>query len=283
MSQYFNKNMPYFDNVTGDPLAFGVIYFGQPNTDPKDQDFNSKSPFTDRELTTPADAVQTLTSAGKMTGRLYLNGAYSVTVTDSEGADISVNPYYVGESSDQIVNDSTAPGATLSDALDGLLNRIATLEASGLSNNDIYPVGTLYLTTINENPGSRLGIGIWSAHAQGQVIAGVGGHTDGNGDARTFAVNDAEGAYNHTLTIAESADHKHFMFSGGIQSAANTIISGENITAREFADDGNNDQYIMKVASAGSATAGVTSSVGGNAAHNNVQPTVAVYIWRRTS
>lgn len=281
MSQYFNKDIPYFDSVSGAPLPFGKVYFGQPNTDPLDQDNNAKAPYTDRELTTPADSLQIMDIAGKLQDRLYLSGAYAIAYTDADDNVIESNPYYVGESTDQIVNDSTVTGATLTDALDELLARIEALEDDAVGLSDIWNInGNLYMTASNENPGSRLGFGTWAAYGQGRLIMGVGTGTDSNTDQLTVAGGDEGGVYNVTLTEAEIPEHEHFMFGGNVGSV--TSITGAVTVARTQNSTGNNQDYVLSSVS-GDPENGSTSAFGGADAHTNVPPYIAVYLWRRTA
>lgn len=280
MSRYFNKDTPFFADATGGGLTFGRVYFGQPNTDPTDQDNNAKSPFADRELLVPADSVQELDIAGKLPVRVYLEGAYSITVTDADGSVIDADPYYVGESTDQIVNDSTAPGDTLSAAMNGLLARISNLEQSAVSLEDIWPVnGPPYISFTNEHPGSRLGFGTWVADCQGRVLIGVGSNIDANGNTRTFAAGSTGGAYTVALTEEQMPAHKHFMFAADAGGGGN-LIFGDVPVARRF-ESGANGAYVMTQPLSPTISHGRTSSAGSGNAHENVQPWQAVYIWRR--
>lgn len=285
MSRYTNKDNPYFDDSTGKILPFGFVYFGKPNTDPTDQDNNAKTPYTDRELTTPADSVQTLTIAAKLPQRLYLSGAYAITVTDADGEVIDTDPYYVGESTDRIVNDSGVAGATLTAALDALLARVVALEDDAVALGDIWPIGSHYITSVNENPGSRLGFGTWVADSQGRAIVGVGTGTDDNSLGRTYAAGDTEGEYTHVITHAEMAEHTHMGFKLYTRTDASFLLDDPaEVAATRLDLSGNNIQYTMVRAPSGSTPdTGQSSAIGSDTAHNNVQPVLAVYIWRRTA
>lgn len=72
----------------------------------------------------------------------------------------------------------------------------------------------------------------------------------------------------HTLTSSEMPAHQHLVANG--VNATGTLTSGNYINYQ--ANPGTNNDYTL----AGSATGadrGLTSSAGGNGAHNNVQPT----------
>lgn len=279
MSRYINKDTPFFDNTTGEVLPFGIVYFGEPNTDPIDP-LNAKAPYENRQLTTPADATQTLTIGGKLQQRLYLDGAYAITVTDADGNVIDTDPYYVGESSDQIVNDSTVTGATISDALDALQTQITALQSSAVSLDTVFRVGGLYLTTVNEHPGSYAGFGTWTAEGQGRVLIGAGSGTDANGLVQAFTAGDTGGEYTHTLTAAKIPAHKHFMFGGTVFSAS--TIGGDVTVARSQNSSGSNQDYVLSPID-GTPENGTTSNTGSGEAHNNIQPYLTVYFWRRTA
>lgn len=279
MSRFLNKDTPFFDNTTGEVLPFGFVYFGNPNTDPTDP-VNEKAPYEDRALTTPADAIQTLTIGGKLQQRLYLSGAYAVTVTDSEGNVIDTDPYYVGESSDQIVNDSSVDGATLSDALDDLQSQITALSAASVSLDTVFPIGKIFITTENEHPGSYAGFGTWEAFGQGRMLIGVGSGTDANGLVQAFSAGATGGEYTHTLTTAKIPAHKHFMFGGTVFSAS--TVGGDVTVARAQNSSGSNQDYVLSPI-AGTPENGTTSNTGSGEAHNNIQPYITVYMWKRTA
>lgn len=285
MSKFISQDTPFFDDTNGAVLSLGKIYFGEPNTDPTDQVSNAKAPYTDRTLLTATDSLITLTTAGKLPNRLYLSGAYSITITDSADNVIDANPYYVGESTDLITDDSNYGGASLTATLDNIktqLDALAGLDLTSIYSN-IWRVGSLYLTTVNENPGSALGFGSWVAHAAGRAIVGVGQGTDSNAEAVAYTAGQEVGEYNHTLTEAELAGHTHELFAAAIQAAGDPgLTAAADYVAREFDKSGNNDQYIMKKSDS-APTVGASSSVGSGNGHNNVQPSIAVYVWRRTA
>lgn len=286
MSKYINQELPFFDNNDGSVVALGTIYFGDPDTDPTDQVSNAKTPYTDRALTTAADSEQTLTAAGKLSARLYLNGAYSITVKDSLGNQVFADPHYVGESTDGITDESDYSGASLTATLNTIkseLDPVKTLSLTAIY-GAIWPIGAIYITTVNENPQSRLSFGTWTAYSPGRAIAGVGTSTvDGNGDTISYTGGEEKGAVNHTLTEAEMPAHTHAMFTDSIQSAGNNIITASTDNcAKEYDNTGNNDQYqILKATNP--PTVGGTSSKGSSTAHNNVGPTKGTYMWVRTA
>ncbi len=123
---------------------------------------------------------------------------------------------------------------------------------SGSSSNDTtYPVGAIYLSVDSTSPASLFG-GTWE-QMKDRFLLGAGG---------SYAVNATGGEATHTLTINEMPRHSH------------------GISRDDAASSRNADGYIAS----GSYTydnTGTTNSTGGGAAHNNMPPYLAVYMWKR--
>ena len=124
----------------------------------------------------------------------------------------------------------------------------------------IYPVGSIYTNAgVATNPGTLLGFGTWSAFGTGRTIVGVD-----SSDTDFDAVRETGGAKTHTLTIAELPSHTHETTLRG---------NGEDETQNfPSASDNSDPSRTM--------TSGAT---GGGGAHNNLQPYITAYMWRRTA
>lgn len=115
----------------------------------------------------------------------------------------------------------------------------------------VYPVNSLYLTVGSENPATVLG-GSWSKLTGGVLAcAGTAGH------AAAGAVGGSK-----KISVGQMPSHAH-----NVEWPKWTGTDGS--PGNGFAYTGN----TIIVASA---------SVGGNAAHNNMPPWLAVYVWKRT-
>ena len=132
---------------------------------------------------------------------------------------------------------------------------VAAITAASI-NNLVYPVGSIYTNmAVATNPSSLLGMGTWVAYAEGRVLVGKAG-------SGTFdTLNEEQGAETTTLTIAQMPSHNHTYSIGSAQS--NTAMGTFK----------NSD----------TSSSPVTSSTGGGAAHTNLQPSVTVYMWKRTA
>lgn len=136
-----------------------------------------------------------------------------------------------------------------------------------LTTNKAFPVGAVYITYNNNNPGNFLG-GTWVQFGQGRVLMGQGEGNDGS-TSMSFTANDTGGEYAHKLTISEMPKHAH-KFQGFYNTTSGSPYS----------------QYILsrdKVSGDPNSVPSSEEYVGGNGSHNNIQPYIVVYFWRRTA
>lgn len=83
----------------------------------------------------------------------------------------------------------------------------------------------------------------------------------------SFTSNKTGGEYSHILTVNEMPKHKHDIQStSGVLSKSNKLYPFQMIQ--------NEGQYM---------DTNVCFSEGGSLAHNNIQPYLVVYFWRRTN
>lgn len=123
----------------------------------------------------------------------------------------------------------------------------------------MHPVGSIYMTTVETNPADVFGFGTWELWGAGKVPVGV--------DTEQDEFNEVEktgGEKTHTLTIDEMPSHSH-----------NAYLSGGNIPSRSgvLKYETNNAQLF------GSSIA----SRGGDQPHNNLQPYITCYMFKRTA
>ena len=132
-------------------------------------------------------------------------------------------------------------------------NTAATLQA-------VYPVGSIYINAaVATNPATLLGFGTWAAFGAGRVMVGIDS-TDTDFDT----AEETGGAKTVTLTTSQIPSHTH---------TATLMGNGEDEQQDlPAAGDNTNPSRTM-----------TTSATGGGAAHNNVQPYIVVYMWKRTA
>lgn len=124
----------------------------------------------------------------------------------------------------------------------------------------IYPVGSIYISISSSNPSYIMG-GTWQRFANGKTLVGIDEYdSDFNFPNRTG------GAKTHTLTTSEMPSHSHGF--NGNKMVGNGYGDGPaNVTA--------SGGWFQLHPS--------TSTEGGSQPHNNLQPYVTVYMWRRTA
>lgn len=128
--------------------------------------------------------------------------------------------------------------------------------------NSIYPIGSVYISLTETNPGTYLK-GTWEQFGQGRTLIGVGAGDDGT-NTQEFEVNTTGGEYKHKLVIDEMPSHNHKYYSPIVQ---------EVVPSNNTATYGNyTKSYTID-----------TDSAGGDGYHNNVQPYVTVYFWKRVN
>ena len=141
--------------------------------------------------------------------------------------------------------------------------------------NKIFPIGAVYITYGNNNPGNFLG-GTWERFGQGRTLIGEGTGNDGS-TSMSFDTYTVGGEYRHKLTIDELPSHAHkphdwdvITAQGGNTGFYNMTYLGDNNRTgvfNPFAHDYDKNRY--------------GSYVGNNEPHYNVPPYVVTYFWRR--
>ena len=121
----------------------------------------------------------------------------------------------------------------------------------------VYPVGSIYTAVVSTNPATLLGMGTWTAFGSGRTLVGLS-----SGDTEFNVVEETGGAKTHTLSVAQMPSHVH----------------GYTGTAGDGDPDGGGDRGGQMY-----TRASELDYEGGGAAHNNLQPYIVVYFWKRTA
>lgn len=136
---------------------------------------------------------------------------------------------------------------------------IAGLKAEIL--DAVYPVGSIYISTAGTNPGTFLG-GTWTAFATGRTLVGI----DTN-DTDFDTSEETGGEKTHTLTVNEMPSHNHAVYY---------------VSRRTVASSGSNAWDYDPGSTSGNTASNILNT-GGDQAHNNLQPYITVYMWKRTA
>lgn len=209
----------------------------------------------------------------------------------------------------------------LTEELDSKISEFATKiqnNTSSLDNmlNRVYPVGSIYMSVDNTNPTTLFG-GTWIAWGSGRVPVGI------NSNETEFnTVEKTGGAKTHTLTTGQLPSHNHSLnnhthsfsgttssngeFSAKFNALANAMganlvsnvtgIAGRDYSAIGYYNNENRQRYesdffdILDVSNHNHTFSGTTGQSSGNTgnagsgqAHNNLQPYITCYMWKRTA
>ena len=128
--------------------------------------------------------------------------------------------------------------------------------------NNVYPVGSIYISIKNTNPGTLYG-GTWTSFGTGQTLVGVD-----TSQTEFATVEKTGGEKTHTLTIAEMPSHDHG-FERPSWYISDFTSSGAIYTPNGYKTSAKISDKVSKT--------------GGGGAHNNLQPYITVYMWKRTA
>lgn len=147
----------------------------------------------------------------------------------------------------------------------------------------IYPVGSIYISTVSTNPATLFGFGTWEAMPAGHVFLAQGKSSWGT----TYNAGSTGGEATHQLTMEELPSHGHTASTDTTGEHTHpiplyTVSGGGPAGGPKY--DPNSVIYNGTSGSSGSHSHIVTvDNTGGGQAHNNMQPYIAVYIWKRTA
>ena len=168
----------------------------------------------------------------------------------------------------------------------------------------VYPVGSIYMSTVSTNPATLFGFGTWEAMPAGRVLLAQGKSSWGT----TYNAGSTGGEATHQLTVGEMPSHNHavsIQSSGEHNHIANSNTSGTHSHVLPTANalgsgsgyvigtsnggtlntSGNGEHsHVITINNNGSHTHNTTvKETGSGQAHSNMPPYLAIYIWKRVS
>lgn len=139
----------------------------------------------------------------------------------------------------------------------------------------LYPVGSVYVSVKNQSPSTFLG-GTWETFGTGKTLVGVD-----TSQSEFNSVEKTGGEKTHTLSEEEMPKHEHgvgLYFTGYAEwdntvSKNNYVFNYNSTVIRNLA--------MESVEKTATASSGLTYKTGGSKPHNNLQPYITVYMWKR--
>ena len=136
-----------------------------------------------------------------------------------------------------------------------------------------YPVGCIFESTSSENPSNTMG-GTWERFGNGRVTVGVN-----EGDGAINAGNKSVGSVNpltsHSHFFRNFSGHQTYAFAWGTGGFVSPQVSINGTSA--VASNATNNGLFTKQDNEGASV----QDSGDNSNHNNWQPSISVYRWRR--
>ena len=193
--------------------------------------------------------------------------------------------------------------------------KIATTAFVQAALQALYPIGSIYSSTVATNPNTLFGFGTWTAYAAGRVMIGNGGGfsagaTGGSADAivvshtHTGTTGDQSNDHLHSVSLTssgQSASHYHstlepadsgplfYQNAGGnfggdyISAVYGSTANGTFKTGVNNVDHSHTVNGGTSTQSAGHTHSFTTASAGASGTNANLQPYVVVYMWNRTA
>ena len=178
------------------------------------------------------------------------------------------------ELTNKIDNNSTNINNNKGELETKISNTKTELESKINSNFDkIYPVGSIYISTSSTNPSTIYG-GTWERYGQGKTLVGLN-----ESETEFSTVNKIGGEKTHTLTVNEMPSHNHdFRYS-----TDNAVTFYNAGVGKDGTYTGDNFLGFSNSVSLFASYVVVLSNTGSSQTHNNLQPYITVYMWKRVS
>lgn len=142
--------------------------------------------------------------------------------------------------------------------------------------NMIFPVGAVYITYNNNNPGNFLG-GTWERFGQGRTLVGEGTGNDGS-TSMSFTANNTGGKYNHNHIYGIKLNEYY-------SATSNLRVRKPDGSWQGGIKDGTGHAYFNNCSQAANKELNTdTYKTESNTSNSStIQPYIVVFFWRRTA
>jgi len=138
----------------------------------------------------------------------------------------------------------------------------------------LYPVGSIYTSTVSTNPNTLFGFGTWTTFGSGRMLISQNGtYTAGStgGFATTTLITANLPSHNHTATVTDPT-HTHSFIADQQVIPGSLYGGGPAGTTSSTTTSGASTGISVAIGNTGSGTAVST-----------ISPYIAVYMWQRTA
>lgn len=163
------------------------------------------------------------------------------------------------------------------------ISQINSSPAGGLTSaqvvNLVYPVGSIYISTVNTNPATVFGVGTWATFGNGRVLVGNNSAdsdfdtAEKTGGAKT---NSSIISHTHTISVTDPG-HSHIQSLNSASSGSLSGYSTDASTSTLAISGYNTTRNTTGITASEVAPAGALSSI------NIMDPYIVVYMWKRTA
>ena len=198
---------------------------------------------------------------------------------------------------------------TTDEALGDLNNVLQNLssQVSGIMSK-VYPVGSIYFTTVNTNPRQLFGFGTWTLWGSGRVPLGVNtGDNDFSTAEKTGGTKTVNASHSHTVNSHTHSTGNHMLTVNEMPQHRHDVLTEWTVLPGSFPSSQLVSPEKQTYASVSGAKAGTryplpetTQYIGNNGAHNhgntgssspgtssslgsitNMPPFITCYMWKR--
>ena len=202
-------------------------------------------------------------SIGENSSIVYLDD--EATINEYDGVTLTE----LVNSMQEEINTLKSNDSSINQQITNLSTRLSEINSAMISLNDVYPVGSIYITVEEDTVAkvqAKFG-GTWVAFSSGRTLVGV--------DTSQTEFNTVEktgGEKTHTLTVDEMPSHNHTgetVYQNGMNA---TYTSQYGFTIKDCTNGCWPTMYRQGI-----------GSTGGSQPHNNLQPYITVYMYKRVS
>lgn len=268
------ENVPYDDTVSGltaDNVQDAIDELSQSSG------ASSVAQLEDVQLNNLSDNDLLVYDSNLTGGKLWKNAKKIVTCTKAQFDDWSANDTFPYTDCKYIVTDVNNLNTTSADIPYDSTGTASVKDVLDLLLDRIYPVGSIYMSVTDstiEAVQAKFG-GTWVRFGAGRTLVGY--------DSTQTEFNTIEGQGGekaHTLTVAEMPGHTHVINQRQQWYSSDTVVNPGTGTIYSWKSGEGTGGSTSK--SYRSATNDINST-GGGGSHNNLQPYITVYMYKRTA